>query len=76
MLGETEEAVADAAIGMFAEDGSIRIIDENLTDDDWSIAWRPGQNGGYTADFMSGYQRWKHFRKSPLRACVRVWRRR
>ena len=38
MLGETEEAVADAAIGMFAEDGSIRIIDENLTDDDWSLA--------------------------------------
>ena len=38
MLGETEEAVADAAIGKFAEDASIRIIDENFTDDDWPIA--------------------------------------
>jgi hypothetical protein len=38
MLDETEEAVAEAAIGMFAEDGSIRIIDENFSDDDWALA--------------------------------------
>jgi len=38
MLGETEEAVSEAAIGMFAEDGAISIIDENFTDDDWPLA--------------------------------------
>lgn len=27
-----------AAIGMFAEDGYIRIIDENFTEDDWPLA--------------------------------------
>lgn len=38
MLGKTEEDVSAAAIGMFAEDGSIRIIDENFNDDDWALA--------------------------------------
>ena len=38
MLGETEEAVSEASIGMFAEDGYIRIIDETFTDDDWPLA--------------------------------------
>lgn len=38
MLGETEEDASEAAIGMFAEDGTIRIIDENFTDDDWALA--------------------------------------
>ena len=38
MLGETEDAVSDADIGMFAEDGSIRIIDDNFTEDDWPLA--------------------------------------
>lgn len=38
MLGETAEAVSEASIGMFAEDGYIRIIDENFTDDDWALA--------------------------------------
>lgn len=38
MLGETEEAVSEATIGMFAEDGYIRIVDETFTDDDWPLA--------------------------------------
>lgn len=38
MLGETEEAVSEAAINMFSEDGSIRIIDEDFEEDDWAIA--------------------------------------
>jgi hypothetical protein len=38
MLGETEDAVSEASIGMFAEDGYIHIIDENFTEDDWPLA--------------------------------------
>ena len=38
MLGETEDDVSEASIGMFAEDGYIRIIDENFTEDDWPLA--------------------------------------
>lgn len=38
MLGETEEDVSEAAIGMFAEDGAIRILDESFSDDDWALA--------------------------------------
>lgn len=38
ILGETEEMVSEASIGMFSEDGSIRIIDDAFSDDDWTIA--------------------------------------
>ena len=38
MLGETQDAISEAAIGMFAEDGYIRIIDENFAEDDWPLA--------------------------------------
>lgn len=37
MLSETEDAVAEASIGMFAEDGLIRIVDDDFTEDDWSV---------------------------------------
>lgn len=38
ILGETEDMVWEAAIGMFPEDGSIRINDDAFSDDDWAIA--------------------------------------
>lgn len=38
ILGETEDMVLEASIGMFSEDGSIRIIDDAFSDDDWAIA--------------------------------------
>ena len=38
MLGETEDAVSEASIGMFAEDGYIHIVDENFTEEDWPLA--------------------------------------
>lgn len=38
LLGESEDTVSDAAISMFAEDGAIQIIDDNLDDEDWSLA--------------------------------------
>lgn len=38
ILGETEEMVSEASIGMFSEDGCITISDDAFSDDDWAIA--------------------------------------
>jgi hypothetical protein len=38
LLGETEDTISDAAIGMFPEDGAIQIIDDNFGDEDWALA--------------------------------------
>ena len=38
ILGETEDMVLEASIGMFSEDGCITISDEAFSDDDWAIA--------------------------------------
>lgn len=38
ILGETADMVSEASIGMFSEDGCIRIIDDAFSDDDWTIA--------------------------------------
>ena len=38
MLGETEDAIHEASIDMFAEDGCLHIFDDAFTDDDWPLA--------------------------------------
>ena len=38
ILGETEDMVLEASIGMFSEDGCITISDDAFSDDDWAIA--------------------------------------
>jgi len=38
MLRETEDAISETSIGMFAQDGYIHIIDENFTEDDCPLA--------------------------------------
>ncbi|MBW8294358.1 hypothetical protein [Sphingopyxis sp.] len=38
ILGETEDMVSEASIGMCSEGGCISISDDAFSDDDWAIA--------------------------------------